>query len=58
MAREQTGIDFGHEVRVGGVTRLELLDDDEGGKATVGGWVTAEAGPHQGMETRPAGARR
>ncbi|MCQ8873635.1 hypothetical protein EOD10_29055 [Mesorhizobium sp. M7A.T.Ca.TU.009.01.3.2] len=93
MVREQTGIDFGHEVTIG-VTHLELLDDrrasvgvatynflfsidtpkkatapdklnpighappvdNEDGKATVGGLVTAEFGPHQRMETCRAGA--
>jgi hypothetical protein len=95
MVREQTGIDFGHEVTIG-VTHLELLDDRrasvsvatynflfsidtpkkakapdklnlighatavdyEAGKATVGGLVTVEAGSHQGVETRRAGAPR
>ncbi|AMX97947.1 hypothetical protein EOA22_34150 [Mesorhizobium sp. M7A.F.Ca.US.014.04.1.1] len=32
--------------------------DYEAGKATVGGLVTVEAGSHQGMETRRAGAPR
>ncbi|RWC28420.1 hypothetical protein [Mesorhizobium sp.] len=27
MARERTGIDIGHEVTIGGVTHLELLDN-------------------------------